>query len=69
VAPGAMETAMAPLGAGPTPAPDLGTSISSCAISPGQTVLAKGISTAGKGERPLDFHCNSLLFVVLLRKR
>jgi len=66
---GCVETAMTPLGAGPTPGPDLGTSISICAISPEQTVLAKGISTAGKGGRPLDFHCNSLLYVVLLRKR
>jgi len=39
VAPGAMKTAMASLGAGPTPAPDLGTSISICAIAPGQGFL------------------------------
>ena len=66
---GCVETAMTPLGAGPTPGPEVGSPISNCAISPGQTVLQKGISTAGRGHRPLDFHCNSLLFVVLLRKR
>jgi len=66
---GCVETAMTPLGAGPTPDPEVGSPISNCAISPGQTVLQKGISTAGRGRRPLDFHCNSLLFVVLLRKR
>jgi len=66
---GCVETAMTPLGAGPTPAPEVGSPISRCAISPGQTVLQKGISTAGRGHRPLDFHWNSLLFVVLLRKR
>jgi len=54
VAPGAMETAMAPLGAGPTPAPELGTPISNSAISPGQGFLQGGIRTAPTPQFPLQ---------------
>ena len=46
VAPGAMETAMAPLGAGPTPGPELAPSISNCAIALEQIILQGGIRTA-----------------------
>jgi len=46
VAPGAMETAMAPLGAGPTPEPEVGSPISNSAIALGQRFLEGGIRTA-----------------------
>ena len=43
---GCVETAMTPLGAGPTPAPEVGSPISRCAISLDERFLEGGIRTA-----------------------
>jgi len=43
---GCVETVMTPLGAGPTPGPEVGSPISNCAISLGQRFLVGGIRTA-----------------------
>jgi len=43
---GCVETAMTPLGAGPTPGPEVGSPISNCAISLEQRFLEGGIRTA-----------------------
>ena len=43
---GCVETAMTPLGAGPTPGPEVGSPISRCAISLDERFLEGGIRTA-----------------------
>jgi len=43
---GCVETAMTPLGAGPTPAPEVASPISRCAISLDERFLEGGIRTA-----------------------
>jgi len=62
---GCVETAMTPLGAGPTPGPEVGSPISRCAISPDERFLEGGYKNR---PHPLISTATLFLFEVLLKK-